>query len=135
MRIIFSRKGFDGPAGGCPSPIVDGLPISLPIPTRMPTPTRYADLRGPYASLVSDLTNGRLTGRNWCHVDPDIVPDVLPRPAGWRGALGQVAASQAHLANNRVGRGDLFLFWGLFRCDRRPPSRQRIAPRRRLGRR
>ena len=24
MKVIFSRKGFDGSAGGCPSPIIDG---------------------------------------------------------------------------------------------------------------
>jgi hypothetical protein len=29
--------------------------------------------------------------------------------------LGQVAAAQGHLANQGVERGDLFVFWGLFR--------------------
>lgn len=115
MKVIFSRKGFDSAAGGCPSPILDGQPISLPIPTKMPTTTCYADLLGPYATLVSDLTGGRLKGGDWCHVEPDIVTETLPRASGWRGALGQVSTAQAHLANNEVGPGDLFLFWGLFR--------------------
>ena len=89
MKIIFSRKGFDGTAGGCPSPVVAGQPISLPIPTRMPTPTRYGDLKGDYASLVGDLTQGNLAAERWCHLDPDIYPEGLPRMPGWRGTLGQ----------------------------------------------
>ncbi|MEL6529675.1 MAG: hypothetical protein AAFQ27_06905, partial [Pseudomonadota bacterium] len=28
MKVILSRKGFDSSAGGGPSPIVDGRPIS-----------------------------------------------------------------------------------------------------------
>ena len=44
MRIVFSRKGFDSAAGGGPSPIVDGRPLSLPIPTAGPSRTTYDDL-------------------------------------------------------------------------------------------
>jgi hypothetical protein len=33
MKIIFSRKGFDTTFGGVPSPIIHGVPYSLPIPT------------------------------------------------------------------------------------------------------
>lgn len=115
MKIIFSRKGFDGTAGGCPSPIVDGRPLSLPIPTKMPSRTRYGDLSGPYGDLVTDLTRGRLTAESWCHLDPDVTSECLPRIAGWRGALGQVSSAQGHLAKQDVGIGDLFIFWGLFR--------------------
>lgn len=115
MKIVFSRKGFDRTAGGCPSPIVNGQPLSLPIPSRtMPTPTRYGDLHGPYGHLVFDLTRGRLTPDDWRHLDPDINPNSLPRHAGWRGALGQARAAQGHLANQSVEVGDLFVFWGLF---------------------
>ena len=32
MKLVFSRKGFDSSAGGFPSPIINGKPISLPIP-------------------------------------------------------------------------------------------------------
>jgi putative DNA base modification enzyme with NMAD domain len=88
----------------------------MPIPSKkMPTPTRFGDLNGPYGNLVCDLTRGRLTAEDWCHLDPDINPDSLPRQTGWRGALGQVSAAQGHLANQRVQPGDLFIFWGLFR--------------------
>ncbi|WP_436642162.1 hypothetical protein [Microbaculum sp. FT89] len=116
MRIVFSRKGFDSSAGGCPSPIINGQPLSLPIPARKsPSPVRYIDLMGNYGSLVEDLTKGRVSQYSRCHLDPDLVSSVLPRRSGWRGALGQVGAAQAHLSNSGVGVGDLFLFWGLFR--------------------
>ncbi|MBN8957102.1 MAG: hypothetical protein J0H17_11115, partial [Rhizobiales bacterium] len=116
MRVVFSRKGFDSSAGGCPSPIVDGQPISLPIPVRTtPSPIRYMDLIGDYESLVEDLTKGKIDRHSRCHLDPDLNPSVLPRLPGWRGALGQVGAAQSHLSNEGVSVGDLFLFWGLFR--------------------
>jgi hypothetical protein len=114
VKIIFSRKGFDSTAGGCPSPIIDGQPVSLPIPSAMPTPTRFGDLNGQYSRLVFDLTVGKLTPDDWCHLDPDINPASLPRQTGWRGALGQSRAAQGHLANQGVQPGDLFVFWGLF---------------------
>lgn len=115
MKLILSRKGFDSAAGGVPSPIVGDRAISLPIPTRMPTPLRYGDLSEPIPSLVEQLTQGKL-GRNApCHLDPDLDPTVRPRRPGWCGSLGQVGAAQSHLAGQGVGEGDLFLFWGLFR--------------------
>jgi Nucleotide modification associated domain 3 len=117
MNIIFSRKGVDSAAGRCASPIVGGRPLSLPIPTSMPTSTRYGDLAPPLPSLARDLSGGRLTANRPCHLDPDIDAAALAggRPNGWRGALGQVSTSLSHLRNNHVGGGDLFLFWGLFR--------------------
>jgi hypothetical protein len=41
MRVIFSRKGFDSAAGKVPSPIIEGEPISLPIPTERRSETSY----------------------------------------------------------------------------------------------
>ena len=116
MRIILSRKGFDSAAGGCPSALLDGRPVSFPIPTRQPSPTRYGDLTKDSATLITDLTKGRITADHRCHLDPDLDPKALPRQPGWRGALGQVSTAQTHLANHRVAPGDLFLFWGLFRA-------------------
>lgn len=115
MKLVFSRKGFDSSAGGVPSPLVDGRPVSLPIPTRMPTPTRFADLPIGIVELVSDLTRGRIATDRPCHLDPDLDASSLVRLPGWRGALGQVSTAQSHLLNNDVGQGDLFLFWGLYR--------------------
>jgi hypothetical protein len=113
MKLILSRKGFDSSAGGCPSPLRDGRPISLPIPTRQPSPTTYGDLSNGVTDLVTDPSKGRITRERTCHLDPDLDPSSLPRLPDWRGALGQVSAAQTHLANNLIARGDLFLFWGL----------------------
>lgn len=116
LKLILSRKGFDSTAGGCPSPILDGRPLSLPIPYRDRSPTRFGDLADPLPQLVTDLTRGRLGPGDLCHLDPDINPAALgTRPPGWRGAFGQVGAAQEHLRRQGVAPGDLFLFWGLFR--------------------
>ncbi len=102
MKIIFSRKGFDGSAGGYPSPIIGGIPISLPIPYLNSTQSyRHFDL----GKIVTDLTNGKFSEGDFCHNDPDLI----------MGALGQVASAQSHLDNQNVGLGDLFLFFGWFR--------------------
>ncbi|MBX7496955.1 hypothetical protein K3172_13920 [Qipengyuania sp. 6B39] len=106
MRIIFSRKGFDSAAGGGPSPIVGGRPVSLPIPAGAASRTRYGDLGlGEHAAAAS---RGRLGGDALCHHDPMFVEDG-------RCLFGQVGAAQTHLSNRGVGRGDVFLFFGLFR--------------------
>jgi hypothetical protein len=119
MKLILSRKGFDSSDGGVPSPLIHGRPVSLPIPTRQPSPTRYGDLAGDIAGMVTDLTRGRITADHHCHLDPDLDPASLPRLPGWRGSLGQVSTAQAHLESHRVAPGDLFLFWGLYRAANR----------------
>jgi hypothetical protein len=118
MRIVLSRKGFDSVAGGCPSPIRDGRPIGLPIPTRGRSATRFADLG--LGELVEALTAGAVTGSTLCHRDPDLEC----------GAFGQTGAAQSHLANQGVREGDVFLFFGLFReldPKARPPRFDRRA--------
>jgi len=118
VKIIFSRKGVDSKAGGCASPILDGQPISLPIPTSMPTPIRYGDLAEPMPTMASDLSRGRLSRDKPCHLDPDIIDQAvltIPRLPGWRGALGQAGLALSHLRNAEVGPYDIFLFWGLYR--------------------
>lgn len=119
MRIILSRKGFDSQYGKNPSPIfADGRAVSLPIPTSSRSPTRYSDVRyhlGSLGDLVGELTDGRITGDRWCHLDPDLDVASLDRPAGWKAAFGQVGSAQAHLDNQGVGPGDIFLYFGLFR--------------------
>lgn len=133
MKIIFSRKGVDSAAGRCASPIVNGRPISLPIPTSMPTATRYSDLAAQTSSIALDISKGRLGYSRACHLDPDIDREALgsERPNDWRGALGQVSTSLSHLRNNGVGPGDMFLFWGLFRdCTKGPTGWSFSGPRR-----
>ncbi len=107
MKIVFSRKGLDSSdQGGCGiSPIVNGRPISIPIPTRhRPSGTTYDDLG--LGEVVVQATKGRLNGGSYCHHDPMF-------EAG-RCAFGQTGAAQSHLSNNGVGVGDVFLFFGLF---------------------
>ena len=101
-RLIFSRKGFDSGSGGGSSPIVNGRPISLPIPARTTNDasrTRYRDIG--LADHVRD-------GAAWCHHDP-FFSDC------GRVAFGQHGAAQSHLAKHGVGAGDVFLFFGWFR--------------------
>ena len=129
MKVIFSRKGVDSAAGRCASPLIDGRPVSLPIPTSMPTATRYHHLTPPIPSIAQDLSHGGLSADRPCHLDPDIDPASLAvgRATGWRGALGQVSTSLSHLQNEGVGAGDLFLFWGLFRHARRDATSWRYV--------
>jgi hypothetical protein len=104
MKISFSRKGFDSSAGGAPSPIIDGQPISLPIPTQHRSTTSYAEIG--LGEIVERVTKGRIAAAHLCHCDP-MFQDR-------RCAFGQVAAAQSHLDNHNFGVGDIFLFFGLF---------------------
>jgi hypothetical protein len=104
MKIVFSRKGFDSASGGVPSPIIDGRPISLPIPTQRRSETTYGGLG--LGDIVAKVSKGRLSADSLCHNDPMF--------EGGRCAFGQTGAAQAHLANNGVKEGDVFLFFGLF---------------------
>lgn len=113
MRVVLSRKGFDSTSGGGPSPLLpDGRLLSLPIPERRPTPhsPRYSELG--LAPLMRTLG---YAAEGLAHLDPDLVPNRRPRQRAWCGAFGQVGAAASHLLNQRVGPGDLFLFFGLFR--------------------
>ena len=128
MKIILSRKGFDSGSGGCPSPILpDGTLAVLPIPDPR-SAIRYRDisLSGIEAgTLVTDLTDGKVGGIDTAHLDPDISPGSLHRKQGWRPIFGQRGAAQGHLRNQRVGPGDLFLFYGLFREIEKDGSKYR----------
>jgi len=119
LKLILSRKGFDSSAGGCPSPILpDGSLLSLPIPDAR-SRIRYGDLRHGagicIGRLVGQLTRGRWRSSSRAHLDPDLLPETLPRDKGWRPVLGQTGAAQGHLREQQVKPGDLFLFFGLFR--------------------
>ncbi|TXG84455.1 MAG: hypothetical protein E6R12_04560 [Sphingomonadales bacterium] len=104
MRIIFSRKGFDTGSGGAPSPIIDGKPISLPIPTKRRSTTCYRDLG--LGDVVERVTRGRIGADHLCHEDPMFFDG--------RCLFGQCGAAQSHLRRHGVGIGDVFLFFGLF---------------------
>jgi len=102
MKVVLSRKGFDGAAGGRPSPIINGQPISLPIP--YPNSTKsFRDVG--LEKIVTDLTKSKISPEHGCHFDPDL--DI--------GAFGQEFTAQSHLDNHNIGSGDLFLFFGWFK--------------------
>jgi Nucleotide modification associated domain 3 len=118
MKLILSRKGFDSANGGCPSPIIDDdLLCSLPIPDDR-APVRYRNISFNGARIgatVESLTRGRIAAGERAHLDPDLRRDAIRRPRGWRPIFGQAGAAQTHLARQKVGVGDLFLFFGAFR--------------------
>jgi hypothetical protein len=116
VRLIFSRKGFDTGSGGYPSPIVDGRPISLPIPTSRRSETSYAQLG--LGEIVERTTRGKIGPDHLCHEDPMFVGDEC--------IFGQCGAAQSHLANQGVGLGDVFLFFGLFRDEKTAERHHRI---------
>ena len=113
MRIIFSRKGFDSGSGGGSSPIVDRVPVSLPIPdTKGIARTTYGDLGlGDHAEQAS---RGAYGADSLCHHDPMFTPDG-------RCIFGQVGSAQTHLANNGARRGDVFVFFGRFAGEGQGP--------------
>ena len=124
MKLILSRKGFDSASGGCPSPIFpDGTIFSLPIPDCSgQDEVAYKDLvfdgvnNGiDVGSLVVGLTAGRIGARHRAHLDPDVNPAYRPGEEDWRGLFGQAGAAENHLCDQKVGEGDLFLFFGLYR--------------------
>ena len=119
MRTVFSRKGFDTSAGGGPSPIVDGRPISLPIPAHGElSRNSYGDLGlGQHAAAAS---RGRIGAADLCHHDPMFLPDA-------RAVLGQCGAAQTHLERQGVGAGDCFLFFGLFQEEGAKPHHRIFA--------
>jgi hypothetical protein len=124
-RIVLSRKGFDSTAryGGRPSPIFDdGRILSLPIPEDTKKTIKYSALLDPteqfpsLGSIVEQLTKGKLTGDSFVHLDPDLrANSVAGRMPDWRPIFDQVDQAQTHLCNQGVGKGDLFLFYGLYR--------------------
>ena len=100
----------------------DGSLLSLPIPDASST-IKYRDVVidnqelgfKNLGALVEQLTQGKIKSNHGVHLDPDIVKSQLKRSRSWRPLFGQMGAAQAHLKNNDVGSGDIFLFFGLFR--------------------
>lgn len=118
MKIILSIKGFDSSCGGMPSPILpDGTLLSLPIPSN--DNISYADISWngqSYLEIIRDLNpNSQINKASYCHLDPDLRKSVYNRYIGWMPAFGQTGSSLTELYDNRVGIGDLFLFFGWFK--------------------
>ena len=120
MKIILSRKGFDTAHGRYPSPIINGTPLSLPIPDQQDT-IKYSDLtfnNKSYFQIMTELGMHGYNPNSTCHFDPDLTCNALTNrnlDNDWRGTLGQMMQAQGHLNNQDVGIGDLFLFFGWFK--------------------
>lgn len=115
-KVILSRKGFDESSGGKPSPILNGNLISLPIP-RAGSGDFYSDLAiSPTESYLDVMQALGIIYNYEGHIDPDIRKSTMQnRPDGWRGLFGQSGPSQGLLNKLKVGKGDIFLFFGWFK--------------------
>ncbi|MEO0471992.1 MAG: hypothetical protein AAF206_20360 [Bacteroidota bacterium] len=115
-KIVLSRKGVDSSAGGKPSPWIDGMPLSLPIPQNG-SGIRYRNIHTPLGIRANTLMRHlgfRCPGE--AHLDPDLTwGSLAERPSGWRPSFGQRGAALSHLMHHNIGPGDLFLFFGWFR--------------------
>ena len=130
MKIILSRKGFDSSFGGYASPIFeDKVMISLPIPSAYDQ-VKYSQLHFNESLTYYDLMKKfkdkihikekewkwkLLTDETRCHLDPDIYKNIYPRDLNWKPIFGQMNAAAHHLKKEKVGVGDLFLFFGWFK--------------------
>lgn len=121
-KIILSRKGFDSSYGGRPSPILpDGTMISFPIPAEdyETVSAPYGELKCgnlTYIDLMKQLKVKKIEDSTKVHLDPDINYSVVERKSkDWKAILGQCKGSATHLANQGVGKGDIFLFFGWFK--------------------
>jgi hypothetical protein len=110
-KLVFSRKGFDSGSGGGPSPIVNGEPLSLPIPAYGgPSATTFAALGlAEHIERFGRFARPPVQAGDFCHHDPFF------DDGKW--AFGQEGAAQSHLAKQGVSFGDVFLFFGLFEGD------------------
>jgi hypothetical protein len=117
MKIVLSRKGFDTQYGKVPNAILpDGTLIAFPIRDGASIVRADAIQRGGEAvgEMVEQLTRGRIRRDYRAHLDPDLDPSSYPREPGWRPVLGQKGSPLGHLLKQKVGAGDLFLFFGWF---------------------
>ncbi len=80
MWLTLSRKGFDSEYGSCTSPIFpDRTMFSLPIPSG--DRERLEDLRHgevDIACVVTGIADGRMSGRDRVHLDPDLDSNAYP---------------------------------------------------------
>ena len=96
---------------------MNGRALSLPIPEVISrSDVRYRDL-GLNERLLAARSRQVLPDA-LCHNDP-----MFHEGQCW---LGQCDSAQTHLTKQDVGRGDIFLFFGLFRCPESGERHHRI---------
>lgn len=117
---------MDSMSGGMASPILpDGTLLSLPIPDNTSN-LQYKDIfyQGQSFQEIIRQLNPRFDfNRNQgCHLDPDIYNEIQPKPIGWKPAFGQWGIPADHLDKLGVDRGDVFLFYGMFKQTLQQPD-------------
>lgn len=123
-RIIISRKGFDGTAGGIDSPIFEnGKILSFPIPEA--SDINYDDLfflddsgnEVLYSKILKDLDYNFDKNGNTCHLDPDLLQhNQYNKPEKKYAIFGQADSAEGYLRKRvEVRKGDIFLFFGRFK--------------------
>lgn len=115
MKIILSRKGFDGSNGGCPSPVIDNTLLSMPIPSNDNVSYNDLEYKGiSYLEILNQINPKNQTYTS-CHLDPDIRRGIRKNECnGWMPAFGQTGSAQGMLRNAKVDVGDIFLFFGWY---------------------
>ena len=139
-KIVLSRKGFDANTGGGFSPFdtETGKYVLLPIPDGtigdyIGNGTRYEqiEITPNYLPRIDALTLKALINSDALSFGKKVKEDITKKyahfdpwlgPCPWLeedsnhhiGAFGQVGAAQAHLCNQGVGKGSLFLFFSRF---------------------
>ena len=90
--------------------------LSLPIPDKQ-SHISYEEIGGCDSATMGELVEqlASMPRMYRAHLDPDLSRQSIPRLNGWRPIFGQVGSAEGHLRNQNVGRGDVFLFFGLFR--------------------
>lgn len=96
--------------------------VSIPIPDKG-TGISFRSIRylSSYGSSLADilpcLHRCSFGANSDVHLDPDLREESRTRRSGdWRPIFGQCATAQAHLDNQGVDVGDLFLFYGYFKA-------------------
>lgn len=119
MRIILSRKGFDSTFGKMTNLIVNNKElVMIPIPEQCSSKKlyKYEDLKNlSHDEQLEKFIKEEILKRvdnEYCHADPDLVN--FHNEPNFKGVLGQVDTAQRHLKKNNVGKGDIFIFFGLF---------------------
>ncbi len=131
IKIILSRKGFDGTAGGIDSPIFEnGDMISFPIPEE--NGVKYEDLyftdkegnNVSYYKLLKDLGydfNEDKKNYSTCHLDPDLLQHKQKNSVIKSDAkFGQADSAEGYLRSRvEVNTDDIFIFFGRFKKIRK----------------
>ena len=120
MKVILSKKGLDSTKNNaCNLLIDDGKTkelVMIPIPNDKDT-TTYKELKlyknmPIYDLLIENKYYSTKIKNMQCHADPNISNFFKVKP--FLGSVGQCMSAQSLLKNQKINKGDIFIFFGLF---------------------